>query len=135
MIQILQKKVFSYNIYVNFPPIWVIESLYLTIKALISKILVVDIYPLSNPVQPLIYVRLFATPWSAACKASLSITNSQSLLKLMSIKSVMPSNNLILSSSSPPAFNLSQHQGLFQWVSSLHQVAKVLEFQLQHQFF
>ena len=37
-----------------------------------------------------------------------------------------------LSSPSPPAFNLSQHQGLFQWVSSLHQVAKVLEFQLQH---
>ena len=36
---------------------------------------------------------------------------------------------------SPPALNLSQHQGLFQWVSSLHQVAKVLEFQLQHQSF
>ena len=35
----------------------------------------------------------------------------------------------------PPAFNLSQHQGLFKWVSSLHQVAKVLEFQLQHQSF
>ena len=40
-----------------------------------------------------------------------------------------------LSSSSPPAFNLSQHHGLSQWVSSLHQVAKVLEFQLQHQSF
>ena len=38
-----------------------------------------------------------------------------------------------LSSPSPPAFNLSQHQGLFKWVSSLHQVARVLEFQLQHQ--
>ena len=38
-------------------------------------------------------------------------------------------------SSPPPALNLSQHQGLFQWVSSLHQVAKVLEFQLQHQSF
>ena len=36
---------------------------------------------------------------------------------------------------SPPAFNLSQHQGLFKWVSSLHQIAKVLEFQLQHQSF
>ena len=36
---------------------------------------------------------------------------------------------------SPPAFNLSQNQGLFQWVSSLHQVAKVLEFQLQRQSF
>ena len=40
-----------------------------------------------------------------------------------------------LSSSSPPAFNLSQHQGLFQWVGSSHQVAKVLELQLQHQSF
>ena len=40
-----------------------------------------------------------------------------------------------LSSPSPPAFNLSKHQGLFQWVSSSHQVAKVLELQLQHQSF
>ena len=40
-----------------------------------------------------------------------------------------------LSSLSPPAFSLSQHQGLFQWVRSLHQVAKVLELQLQHQSF
>ena len=38
----------------------------------------------------------------------------------------------LLSSPSPPAFNLSQHPALFQWVSSLHQVAKVLKFQLQH---
>ena len=43
--------------------------------------------------------------------------------------------SLPLLSPSPPAFNLSQHQGLFQCVSSSHQVAKVLEFQLQHQFF
>ena len=40
-----------------------------------------------------------------------------------------------LSSTSPPTFNLSQHQGLFKWVSFSHQVAKVLEFQLQHQSF
>ena len=40
-----------------------------------------------------------------------------------------------LSTPSPPAFNLSQRQGLFQGVSSFHQVAKVLELQLQHQFF
>ena len=46
---------------------------------------------------------------------------------------IQPSHPLL--SPSPPAFNLSQHQGLFQWVSSLHQVAKVLEFQLQHQSF
>ena len=43
--------------------------------------------------------------------------------------------SLLLSSPSSPAFNLSEYQGLFQWVSSLYQVAKVLEFQLQHQSF
>ena len=47
-------------------------------------------------VQSLSHVQLFVMPWTAACQASLSITNSQSLLKLMSIVSVMPSNNLIL---------------------------------------
>ena len=47
-------------------------------------------------VQLLSHVQLFATPWTAACQASLSITNSQSLLKLMSIESVMPSSHLIL---------------------------------------
>ena len=46
--------------------------------------------------QLLSLVWLFATPWTAACQASLSITNSQSLLKLISIESVMPSNHLIL---------------------------------------
>ena len=49
-----------------------------------------------SSVQLLSRVWLFVTPWSAACQASLSITNSQSLLKLMSIESVMPSNHLIL---------------------------------------
>ena len=49
-----------------------------------------------SSVQSLIRVRLFATPWTAACQASLFITKSQSLLKLMSIDSVMPSNHLIL---------------------------------------
>ena len=47
-------------------------------------------------VQSLRYIQLLATPWTAACQASLSITNSKSLLKLMSIESVMPSNHLIL---------------------------------------
>ena len=58
-------------------------------------------------VQLLSHVQLFAAPWSAAHQASLSITNSQSLLKLTSIESVMPST---LSSPSPPSFKLSQHQ-------------------------
>ena len=74
-------------------------------------------------VQSLSCVWLFATPWTAARQASLSFTISRSLLKLMSIKLVMPSNHLIPF----PAFNLSQHQGLFQWVSSSHQMAKVLD--------
>ena len=82
-------------------------------------------------VQSLSHVRLFVTSWTTA---GLSITNSQSSLKRMPIKSVMPSNHLILCCPLlllPP--NPSQHQGLFQWVNSLHEVAKVLEFQLQHQ--
>ena len=88
-----------------------------------------------SSVQSLSHVWLFATLWITACQASLSITNYKSLLKLMSIELVMPSNHLILCFPSSPAFNLSQHQGLLQGVSSLHQVAKVLECQLQHQSF
>ena len=49
-----------------------------------------------SSVQSLSRVQLFVTPWTAACQASLSITNSQNLPKLMSIESVMPSNHLIL---------------------------------------
>ena len=50
-----------------------------------------------NSVQSLSCVRLFETPWTTACQISLSITNSQSLLELMSMESMMPSNHLILS--------------------------------------
>ena len=83
--------------------------------------------------QPLSLDRLFVTVWTAACQTSLSITNPQSLLKLISIESVMPSHPL--SSPSPPPFNLSYNHGLFKRISSSHQVAKVLEFQLQYQSF
>ena len=87
-----------------------------------------------SSVQLLSCVRLFATPWTAACQASLSITNSKNLPKLMSTESVIqPSHPL--SSPSPPTFNLSQQQGLFKWVNSSNHVAKGLEFQLQHQSF
>ena len=59
-----------------------------------------------SSVQLLSRIRLFVTPRTAALQASLSITNSRSLLKLMSIKSVVPSNHLILCRPpSPPAFN------------------------------
>ena len=81
-----------------------------------------------STVQSLSHVQLFVTLWTTARQASLSITNSRSLLKLMSIESVMPSSHLL----SPSAFSLSQHQSLFQWVSCSHQLAKILEFQLQH---
>ena len=57
--------------------------------------------------QPLSHVQLFVTPWNAACQASLSFTNSWSLLRLVSIHAIQPSHPL--SSPSPPAFNLSQH--------------------------
>ena len=53
---------------------------------------------LSSVQLSLIHVQLFAIPWTAACQASLSMTDSWSLLKLMSIESVMPSNRLILCS-------------------------------------
>ena len=88
-----------------------------------------------NSVQSLSRVHLFATPWTAVRQAFLSITNSQSLLKLhvhWVSDAIQPSHSL--SSPSPPAFNLSQDQDLFQGVSSSHQVAKVLELQLHQSF-
>ena len=79
-------------------------------------------------------VWLFPTSWTAACQASLSTINSQLAQTHVYRVSdaIQPSHPL---SSPSPAFNLSQHQGLFQWVSSLQQTAKVLEFQLQYQSF
>ena len=88
-----------------------------------------------SSVHSLSHVWFFVTPWTTACQASLVITNSQNLPKLMSSEWAITSKSHPLSSPSPHALNLSQHQGLFQWVTSSHQVAKVLEFQLQHQSF
>ena len=84
-----------------------------------------------SSVQSFSRVWLFATPWITVCQASLSITNSQSPPKPNSIKSVMPSNRLIfccpllLLPPVPPRISL------FQWANSSHEVAKVLELQLQ----
>ena len=81
--------------------------------------------------QSLSRVRFFATPWIAARQASLSITNSRSSPRLMSIESVMPSSHLILCHPLlllppiPPSIRV-----FFQWVNSLHEVAKALEFLL-----
>ena len=71
-------------------------SWYLTLPVLYSISGGTIMQNLPSSVQSLSHVWLFVTPWTAARQASLSITNSQSLLKLMSIESVMPSNHLIL---------------------------------------
>ena len=69
-----------------------------------------------SSVQSLSRIRFFAAPWTAARQASLSITSSESLLKLMSIESVMPSSHHILCYPFLflPSINLAQHEGLFQ---------------------
>ena len=81
-----------------------------------------------SSVESLSPVRLFTTPWTAACQAFLSITNSWSSLRLASVMSVMPSSHLILGR--PLLLLPPIHQSLFQWVNASHEVAKVLEFQL-----
>ena len=82
-------------------------------------------------VQSLSRIRLFVTPWTAACQTSPSLTISLSLLKLMSIVLVMAANHLT-HFSCPQSFPAS---GFFQLLSSSYQVAKVLELQLQHPSF
>ena len=85
-------------------------------------------------IQLLSRAQLFVIPWTAACQDSLSITNSHSLLRLMSIKSVMPFNLILCRPLLLPLFIFPSIRG-FSNVSSLHQEAKVLDFQLQHQSF
>ena len=92
-----------------------------------------DIQP-SHPLSSVQFSRvpLFVTPWVAARQASLSITISQSSLRLTSIKSsshLILSHPLLLLPPIPPSISL------FQWVNSSHEVAKVLDFQLQHHSF
>ena len=88
-----------------------------------------------SSVQSLSRVWLFATPWTATCQASLSITNSQSLLKLVFIEFVMPSNHRILCHPLLLLPSIFPSIRWVKWVSSLHQVVKELEFELQHQSF
>ena len=83
-----------------------------------------------SSVQSLSHVQFFVTPWTAACQASTSITNSRSLLKLMSIKSVIPSaisSSVFPFSSCLQSFPASGSSPM----SRLHIRANVLEFQLQ----
>ena len=87
-----------------------------------------------SSVHLLSHVRLFATPWILSTPG-LPIHHPLPEFTQTHVNQVrdaiQPSHPL--SSPSPPAPNPSQHQGLFQWVNSLHEVAKVLEFQLQQQ--
>ena len=110
------------------------SSLLLFFKTLFSFLCLKDQF---SSVQLLIHVWLFATPWIAACQAGLPVHHqlpefTQTHVHWIS-DAIQPSHPLL--SPSSPTFNLSQHQGLFKWVSSSHRVAKVLEFQLQHQSF
>ena len=73
-----------------------------------------------SSVQSLSYVRLFVTPWTAAHQASLSFTNSQGLLKLMSIELVMPSNHLIFCRPLLPSLSIFPSIRVFSKESALH---------------
>ena len=86
-----------------------------------------------HSVQSLSHVQLFVTPGTTAHQASLSITNSRSPHKPMSIESVMPSNHLILCRPLLLLPSIFPSIRVFSNESALHQVAKVLELQLQHQ--
>ena len=78
---------------------------------------------------------LFMNLWTAACRAFLSFTISEfAQTRVHRVHNTIQTTCPMLSPS-PLALNLSQHQGLFQWVTSSHLVAKVLELQLQHQSF
>ena len=78
---------------------------------------------------------IFAIPWITACQASRSITNSWGLLKLMAIESVRPSSHLILCRPLLLLPPVPSSIRVFQWVNPLHEVAKVLQFQPEHQPF
>ena len=89
----------------------------------------IEVSIMLSPVQ-LGHIRLFATPWTAARQATLSITNSQSSPRLTSINSVMPSSHLILCGPLlllppiPPSIRAFSNE------STLHEVAKVLEYKM-----
>ena len=112
----------------SFMPIYCVDPIFLEGDTLKDDPVSFLIYLLWSSVTSNIW--LFVTPRTTACQASLSLTIAQSLVKLMSIESVMPSNlcrPLLLLPAIFPSMSL------FQWVRSLHHVAKVLELQLQHQ--
>ena len=85
-----------------------------------------------SSVQSFGHVQLFATPWTAALRVHRQLPEfTQTHVHWVS-DAIQPSHPL---SSPSPTFDLSHHQGLFQWVNTSHEVAKLLEFQPQHQSF
>ena len=117
---------FTHEILAIFKCLWFLEHL---------RVLHIHFLSLLIVIWLLNHVQLFATSWTAVPQASLSFTISWSLLKLMSMESVMHptiSSSVVPFSSHLQSFPAS---GLFPWVSSSPQVAKVLEFQLYHQSF
>ena len=110
--------------------IWVFSFFLVSPSKVLPILFIFSNNQLFSSVQLLSHVWLFATPWIAARQASLFITISHFHRVRDAIQPSHP-----LSSPSPPAASPSQHQGLFQWVNSSHQVANVLEFQLQRQSF
>ena len=110
--------------------------IHLTLFSLPPKSISLFLYLFLHSVQSLSHVQYFMTPWTAAHQASLSITNSRSLLKLMSIESVMPSSHRILYRPLllPPSIFPSIR--VFSDESVLHiRWPKYFEFPLQHQSF
>ena len=88
-----------------------------------------------SSVQSLSHVQLFVTPWTVTRQASLFITNSQSLLKLMSMELVMPSNHLILCHPLLLLPSIFPASGSFQMSQFFALGGQILKFQLQHQSF
>ena len=86
-------------------------------------------------VQSLSGVQLFVTLWTASCQASCPSLSPGVCSNSYPLSQWCHPTISSFAIPFPPAFNLSQHQDLFQWVTCSHQVAKVLEFQLQHQSF
>ena len=115
---------------------WKVKSLMLAMLYLlswaVSTWICTNSFYLKFVVQSLSHVWLFVTPWTETHQVSLSFTLYWSLFKLMSIELVMPSYHLIPFSACLQSFPASRS---FLWVSSLHQVARLVELQVQHQYF
>ena len=120
---------FSFILLLHAPLLLIGTQMFLILVRALVLFCFVVVAVVQSPSQ----VQLFATPWTAAQQASLSLTISRILCKFTSIELVMPSNHLILCCHLLLCLQSFPASGSFQWVGSLHQVTKVLE--LRHQSF